>query len=385
MALTPTPVAGGGLLPTDYYFALKNDPGLNQTLSLAGNTVSISGGNSINLADSLTVSTSARKLTAQSYVPGFNTTNFTGEVRSEGSVISTPPLGNGSAALNGGLAEVLIGATIGNPTVHFQKAPFADAKIDYTGSNISFDKPIAVSTIVSNDVLTLNASSILCSVSPIVQNSTVSQSNQLIPKSYLDNLINIALPAIAGYAPSTISNLNKNVGKTNANLTQATGDGNIYFLYPFIDTTVSKVITYTGTANPLSTNTATAGMSLIEYPNLLASTGTVVATVGNVAGAPFNCWKTVNTRYVIPFSTPVTSYTLKAGYKYGLATIHNNSTTVTLMGFGMANALYSLGFSPYDIQTSGTFTNAGVIPNISSSVTYNPTGSGFVVNVQMEP
>ena len=114
MSLTPTPVAGGGSLPGSYYFALQNDPGLNQTLSLVGNTLAISGGNSVNIAAATTVAASAQKLTSQSFIPGFNTTNFTGDVRSEGRVVSAPPLGQGSATLNGDAANVTIQGIAGN-------------------------------------------------------------------------------------------------------------------------------------------------------------------------------------------------------------------------------------------------------------------------------
>lgn len=152
MSLTPTPVAGGGILPSNYYFALKNDPGLNQTLSLSSNTLSISGGNSVNIADATTVSTSAVKLTAQSYVAGFNATNFTSKVISEGVIQSSPPLGNGSAVLNGGLAEVTIGATVGNPKVVFEKAPAPNAAIDYDGTNINMSS-LHVSTCIADTAL----------------------------------------------------------------------------------------------------------------------------------------------------------------------------------------------------------------------------------------
>lgn len=152
MSLTPTPVAGGGGLPGSYYFALKNDPGLAQTLSLAGNTLSISNGNSVNIADATTVSTSAVKLTAQSYVAGFNTTNFTGDVRSEGRVISAPPLGFGSASLNGGQGQVVVGATLGTPKVVFEKSPAPNAYIDYDGTNINVSS-LHVSTLKADTAL----------------------------------------------------------------------------------------------------------------------------------------------------------------------------------------------------------------------------------------
>ena len=135
MSLVPSAVAGGSELPDSYYFALKDDPGLVQTLSLSSNTISISGGNSINIADATTVSTSAVKLTAQSYIPGFLTTNFNGRVQADGVIQSVDFLG-GSAVLNAGLSEVTIGTGVVPAKVRFQKSASPDGIISYDGNYI---------------------------------------------------------------------------------------------------------------------------------------------------------------------------------------------------------------------------------------------------------
>lgn len=229
---------------------------------------------------------------------------------------------------------------------------------------------------LSTNILDINASTINFSTLPTVTQSTVTQSNELIPRSYVDNLINIALPAIAGYGVSTCYTVPKWVGKGGANLTSVSGDGNIYFLYPFVNTTVSKIITYTNTANS-TTNATIAGMSLLEYSSLNATSGICVATTGNVGPT---LWRIGATRYATPLTT---SYTLQAGKKYGITTIHNNTTTVQLLGMGMGLATYSIGTFPYDIQTSATYT--GGIPTVGSVITYNPSGSGFAIVAGLEP
>lgn len=211
---------------------------------------------------------------------------------------------------------------------------------------------------------------------PYVSATSVSSSSQLIPRVYLDNLINIALPAIAGYMPGTCYNLNKNITKSAGNLTSVVGDGNLYFLYPFIDTPIANVVTYTGGSGLITTATS-VGLSLIEYANLTDLSGICVATTGNVAAT---IWRTANTRYTTPL-TP--AYTLRAGKKYAVSTIHNNATQVQSLGFGMGGASYSIGVLPYDVQTSATYTDG--IPVVGQTIGMNPTGSGFVILVGLVP
>jgi hypothetical protein len=348
MALCPSTVASSGK-PQDLYFALVEDIPPAQVLSQAGNTVSLSGGGgSVNVASTTSVASSAQKLTAVTYNTGLLETNVAGVLNvGLGSAI-------GSTRVEGG--KVVISRGDANPRIEFVDDNTA------TVSNISY-----------------NGSHLVMPKVPKVINTTVTQSDELIPRSYLDNLINIALPAIAGYLPGTCSNLNKNIVKTNANLTQAVGNGNLYFLYPFIDTPISKIITYSGSSSPLTTATL-AGLSLIEFPSLGATTGTCVATTGNVVGAPTNIWKVINTRYSVPLSNP---YTLKAGFKYAISTVHNNPTTVSLLGFGMGTSIYSVGTAPNDVQTSDQYT--GGIPTVGSTVTALGTGSGFVATFQLDP
>lgn len=211
-------------------------------------------------------------------------------------------------------------------------------------------------------------------------------SNELIPRSYLDNLINIALPAIAGYMPGTVSNLHKNITKSNGNLTQASAvtppnkDGNLYYIYPFINTPVSSIVTYTGSTNAMSSGVGYVGMGLVEFQSLTATSGEVVAATGDRSGT--NLWINTNTRYT---NTLIPSYTLKAGFKYAIAIVHNNSTTVSLLGFGMGNAPYSVGTLPNDVQTSTIYGGTGAVPAVGNIITASAAGSGFAVSIVLEP
>jgi hypothetical protein len=126
---------------SNYYFALSNaippaPPA--QVLSLVGNTIALSGGGgSVNVANATLVSTSAVKLTAQSYIAGFNSTEFSGQIVANGNIESAPTLGAGSAVLNGGDAEVAIGGTLVTPPhVRFELAPSQDAVIGYDGEQL---------------------------------------------------------------------------------------------------------------------------------------------------------------------------------------------------------------------------------------------------------
>lgn len=349
MSFIPSTVASGGLLPEDNYFLLKTELPAAQTLSQSGNTITLSGGGgSVNVASATAVALTTQKTTAISYSTGLLATNIDGILAiGEGSAI-------GSTRVEGG--NIIVQRDDAPAAVEFVSGANA-ASIEYDGTDITM------------------------STLPLATDTTVSAANQMIPRSYLDNLINIALPAIAGYLPGTVGNLNKNINKSTGNLTQAAGDGNLYFVYPFIDTTVGNIVTYTGGTGLITTATY-VGFSLVEFPSLTASSGTVVATTGNVVGAPYNLWKLANTRYKVPFTT---SYTLKAGFKYAIATIHNNTTTVSSLGFGMGGALYSIGTFPYDVQTSATYTGAGVVPPLGATITQNAGGSGFVINYVLEP
>ncbi len=144
MSLLPSVVAGGGILPADYYFALSSDPGLKQTLDLSGNILSISGGNSVDVAAATTVSTSAVKLTAQTYNTGFNQTEFTGNIVGLGEVTSLNLLGS-SAVLDGGQAQVRVVDSVGTytPTIKFEK-PLTNATITYDGTRLTADKDIRI-------------------------------------------------------------------------------------------------------------------------------------------------------------------------------------------------------------------------------------------------
>jgi hypothetical protein len=151
MSLLPTPVSGAA---GSFYFALANAPAGSQTLDLSGNTLSISGGNSVNIAAATLVSTSAVKLTAQSFVPGLNSTEFSGQVVANGNIESAPALGAGSAVLDGGNAEVTIGGSLAQPPkVRFQIPAQPDGVIEYTGATFTFNPPLTDSDFQTLSIL----------------------------------------------------------------------------------------------------------------------------------------------------------------------------------------------------------------------------------------
>lgn len=148
MALCPNTVASSGK-PQELYFALKDEIPAPQVLSQNGNTIALSGGGgAVNVATTSAVALSTQKLTAQTYDTGFNATNFSGLVKSEGEIISAPNLGQGSATLNGGLAEVAIGAVppASKPKVRFQKAGSPDATIEYDGTKLAMNSSVQMTS-----------------------------------------------------------------------------------------------------------------------------------------------------------------------------------------------------------------------------------------------
>lgn len=141
----------------EFYFALKSDIPAAQTISRAGNTISLSGGGgSVNVASATAVALSTQKLTAQTYNTGLNSTNFAGLVVASGPIRSAPPLGLGTATLNGGLAEVTIGGTGADPTVRFQKPLTSDATISYDGVTLNVDTHLKVDSLLTVGDLSAN-------------------------------------------------------------------------------------------------------------------------------------------------------------------------------------------------------------------------------------
>lgn len=175
MALCPNTVASSGK-PQELYFALKDDIPAPQVLSQSGNTISLSGGGgAVNVASATAVALSTQKLTAATYDLGFNATNFSGLVKSEAEIISAPNLGQGSATLNGGLAEVTIGAVppMSLPKVRFQKSGFPDATMEYTGAAFTFNPPLTDSdfqtlSIIGNDLTISGGNTVDLSGMPVI-------------------------------------------------------------------------------------------------------------------------------------------------------------------------------------------------------------------------
>ncbi len=161
---------------SEIYFALKSEIPVAQTLSQNGNTISLSGGGgSVNVASATAVALSTQKLTATTYDLGFNATNFSGLVKSEGEIISAPNLGQGSATLNGGLAEVTVGAVppASLPKVRFQKSGFPDATMEYTGAAFTFNPPLTDSdfqtlSLIGNDLTISGGNTVDLSGMPVI-------------------------------------------------------------------------------------------------------------------------------------------------------------------------------------------------------------------------
>lgn len=159
MSLIPTNVASAN---ENYYFALDAVVNVPQVLSQSGNTVTLSnGGGSVNIASTTSVATSAQKLTAQTYSTGLNSTNFAGQVIATGLIRSAPPLGAGSATLNGGSAEVTIAAATADPTLRYQKDLSPDATIAYDGTTLNVDTHLKIAGLMDTNGTTGTQAAIL--------------------------------------------------------------------------------------------------------------------------------------------------------------------------------------------------------------------------------
>lgn len=111
-----------------------------QTLSLVGDTIALSdGGGSVNVGAATTVASTAQKTTAQTYNSGLLLTNFSGDVKCDGRIISEPALGSGAVGMNGALSEVTVNGISATPTIRLQKPLLPDATIEYNGSYMSLE------------------------------------------------------------------------------------------------------------------------------------------------------------------------------------------------------------------------------------------------------
>lgn len=128
MSLIPQGVAAAvsrlGANP-EYYFELQPA----QQLELSGNTLSITHGNSVDIADATTVAQSAQKLTAVSYHPGLLATTVDGLLTvGNGSII-------GSTDIEGG--RIAVTRTDSAPTISLNAGSIA-----FDGSGFIFDPPL---------------------------------------------------------------------------------------------------------------------------------------------------------------------------------------------------------------------------------------------------
>ena len=239
-----------------------------------------------------------------------------------------------------------------------------------------------------------NSVSISASAQPIFTTTPVSYaSNQLIPRSIIDLFINISYPAISGHLPNVCYNVHKNLTKSSANLTSTATDGNLYYLYPYVNTPIRNVIITTATS--FTAYTGNFGFALIEFDKLTDISGVCVASTG-MFSSPFT---TASTRYVTPFTSysppGATEYTLKAGKKYAVATFRGSTTTFTLLGLGMTSSDYSGGFidpsnNVIEMQSSGVYSTVDPvypiptgIPVVGNIVKY-ASGSGFLPVIGLE-
>jgi hypothetical protein len=128
MALCPSTVSSGGLLPEDFYFALKSDIAPPQVLSQNANTVSLSGGGgAVNIASTSAVALSTQKLTAVTYDTGLLETNVAGVLNvGLGSAI-------GSTRVEG--AKIVIQRDLADPQIEFVKGLGVE-RIKYDGTKL---------------------------------------------------------------------------------------------------------------------------------------------------------------------------------------------------------------------------------------------------------
>ena len=132
--MLPASITSGPNNPTDFYFALKEDIPAAQVLSQSGNTVSLSGGGgAVNIATTTAVATSTQKLTGTTYVAGFQSTEFAGQVIVDGGA-------NGESRLLGGTLEIT--RNLINPKIVMSRDDIlVQGVIEYDGSGARFLLP----------------------------------------------------------------------------------------------------------------------------------------------------------------------------------------------------------------------------------------------------
>lgn len=136
MAFVPSSVASSGK-PQDLYFALKEDIPAAQVLSQNGNTISLSGGGGgVNVAATTAVSTSTQKLTGTTYMPGFLSTKFDGQVVVDGGL-------SGTSRLTGGTVEITRDTV--NPAIVMSRQDIVgEGRIEYDGTKVLMG-PVGIS------------------------------------------------------------------------------------------------------------------------------------------------------------------------------------------------------------------------------------------------
>ena len=138
--------------------------GFVQTLSLAGNTISLvpSGGN-VDVASATSVASVLTKTTAQTYDTGFAFTEFNSLVKMPELQVSDNTNPN-TIALDGGNAQIQIGNTVGTapPTIDFYAQPTGNANLNFYNAIGAADSSINYSganskITVSSDLITLDS------------------------------------------------------------------------------------------------------------------------------------------------------------------------------------------------------------------------------------
>lgn len=134
MSLLPASITSGNNTPDDFYFALAGAVGGPQVLAQSGNTVSLSGGGgAVNISTTTAVATSTQKLTGTSYVAGFQSTEFAGQVVVDGGA-------NGLSKLTGGIVEIT--RDLINPRIVMSRDDIlGQGIIEYDGSGGRFVMP----------------------------------------------------------------------------------------------------------------------------------------------------------------------------------------------------------------------------------------------------
>lgn len=318
---TPAEVAAGAL-----------PPAVPQTLSLAGNTISLSaGGGSVDVAASTTVAATQQKTTAISYTPGFLQTDVAGRFAvGTGSII-------GNTTVEGGKVTVSRGAV--NPKIELNREDVLGGvgTIEYDGSAWAFNP--ALPTPAPAGLAAVLAVSSDASGQPIDNTGTITMAG--------------AQPLIQ-YDPALVS-------QTITNLVP--GFANFWFA------TVADTTGFVGgqTCQVSGIDATDLGGNPI-VPSPFTQPGQTV-NIGNVAG-PTQLWLTFSTPYVAPGSIlPVLNS----------ATV-SQSAAKTLIGFASGSGTVLNGVMRNQTGQTDIKANVANLPILTVSDTGTSSAAFFGQN-----